>query len=270
MKPVLKYPGAKWNLASWIISHMPPHESYLEPYFGSGAVFFNKKPVRIETINDLDGEIVNFFRVCREQPEELARAVNLTPWSRQELKESRRRADDPIERARRTAVMCCMTFGSRRNSKCFRHTTGKYKNYGPDNAKLWGNLPETIVQVAQRLKDAQIENRPAIDLIKNFDGPEVLVYLDPPYMKDTRTLHGDQYYFEMSDQEHEELLKTVLNYTGKVIISGYDHEMYNDYLKGWDKQTVKSKIERGGVREETIWMNYKMYEQITAFGLLGG
>ena len=270
MKPILKYPGAKWNLASWIISHMPPHESYLEPYFGSGAVFFNKEPARIETINDLDGEIVNFFRVCRNQPEELARAVNLTPWARRELKESRRQDADPVERARQTAIMCCMTFGSRRCSKSFRHTTGKYKHYGPDNAKLWGNLPETIIQVAQRLKDAQIENRPAIDLIKNFDGPEVLVYLDPPYMKDTRTLHGDQYHFEMSDQEHEELLKTVLNHNGKVIISGYDHEMYNDYLKGWDKQTIKSRIERGGVREETIWMNYRVYEQITAFGLLGG
>lgn len=252
MRAILKYPGAKWNLASWIISHMPPHESYLEPYFGSGAVFFNKEPARIETINDLDGEIVNFFSVCREHPEELARAINLTPWAREELKESQKVADDPVERARRTAVGCYMTFGSRRCSKSFRHSTGKYKHYGPDNAKLWGKLPETIIQVAQRLKNAQIENRPAIDLIKSFDGPEVLVYLDPPYMKDTRTLHGDQYHFEMSDQEHEELLKTIIIFTGKVIISGYDHEMYNDYLKGWDMRSIKSQIERGGTRTEIL------------------
>lgn len=257
MRPVLKYPGAKWYLARWIIDHLPPHESYLEPYFGSGAIFFNKKPARIETINDIDGEIVNFFRVCRDHPDELARAINLTPWAREELKESQKVADDPVERARRTAVGCSMTLGSRMCSRSFRHSTGKYKRYGPDNAKLWGKLPETIIQVAQRLKNAQIENRPALDLIRSFDGPEVLVYLDPPFVKDTRTLHGDQYHFEMSDQEHEELLKTVLNHNGKVIISGYDHEMYNDYLKGWDKQSIKSRIERGGVREETIWLNFE-------------
>lgn len=257
MRPVLKYPGAKWNLASWIISHIPPHESYLEPYFGSGAVFFNKEPARIETINDMDGEIVNFFSVCREHPEELARAINLTPWARQELKESQVVADDPVERARRTAVGCYMTFGARRCSRSFRHTTSKTKNGGPDNAKLWSKLPETIIQVAQRLKDAQIENRPAIDLIESFNGPEVLTYLDPPYMKATRTLNGDQYYHEMDDADHEVLLNAIINHRGKIILSGYDNALYNDYLKGWEKRSIKSQIERGGTRTEILWMNFE-------------
>ncbi|MDO5433347.1 DNA adenine methylase [Eubacterium sp.] len=263
MKPVLKYPGAKWNLASWIISYMPPHESYLEPYFGSGAVFFNKEPARIETINDIDGEIVNFFRVCREYPEELARAINLTPWAREELEKSRVVTDDPIERARRTAVGCYMTFGSRRCSRSFRHTTGKYKHDGPDNAKLWGLLPGIVKDVAERLKDAQIENRPAIELIKKHDGPEVLIYLDPPYIRDTRTLHGDQYKFEIYDADHEVLVKTIKNHNGKIILSGYENDLYNDYLKGWKKYSIKSRIERGGTRTETIWLNFEAYEQIS-------
>lgn len=81
---MLKYPGSKWRIAEWIVSMMPEHKSYLEPFFGSGAVFFTKKPSRIETINDLDGEIVNLFRVIRERSEELERAVALTPYRRKE------------------------------------------------------------------------------------------------------------------------------------------------------------------------------------------
>lgn len=279
MRPILKYPGSKWNLSSWIISHMPEHESYLEPYFGSGAVFFGKKPSKIETINDVDGEIVNFFRVCRENPEELARAINLTPWSREELAMSRKPinchselpkksmkdfeignkyTDNPVERARRTAVSCYMTYGSRKNSRSFRHTTGKNRNNGPDNAKLWGYLPETVMQVAQRLKNAQIENKPAIDLIRGYDGPEVLIYLDPPYVMKTRTLHGTQYDFEMTDYDHEELLNVIVKHSGKIILSGYDNDMYNDYLNKWEKRSIKSQIERGGSRTETIWMNFEL------------
>lgn len=88
MRPVLKYPGSKWKMAEWIISLMPPHKSYLEPFFGSGAVFFKKEPSRIETINDMDGEIVNLFRCIREEPEELMRCVTMTPYSRAEYKQA--------------------------------------------------------------------------------------------------------------------------------------------------------------------------------------
>lgn len=267
MKPVLKYPGAKWSLSKWIIDHLPEHESYLEPYFGSGAVFFNKEPARIETINDMDGEIVNFFKVCREQPEELARAINLTPWARQEVEKSCQKAEDPVERARRTAVCCHMIFGAKQRGKSFRHTTGKKKDGGPDHPKLWEGVPEIVLEAGKRLKNAQIENKPAVELIREYDGPEVLIYLDPPYVRDTRTLHGDQYRFEMSDQEHEELLGAIVDHSGKIILSGYDNDLYNDVLKGWEKHSTKSQTERGKVREETIWMNYQMYEQIAIFNL---
>lgn len=83
-RPIIKYPGSKWRMAEWIVSLMPEHKSYLEPFFGSGAVFFCKSPSRIETVNDLDGEIVNLFRVVRDHPEALERAVALTPFSRGE------------------------------------------------------------------------------------------------------------------------------------------------------------------------------------------
>ena len=101
MKQVLKYPGGKARIAQWIISHFPPHDTYCEPFFGSGAVFFNKAPDKIETINDIDGDVVNFFRVCREDPERLSRLISLTPWAREEYKDCYEKADDAVERARR-------------------------------------------------------------------------------------------------------------------------------------------------------------------------
>ena len=87
MNTLLKYPGSKWRVADWIISHFPEHKVYCEPFFGSGAVFFNKSSVYIETINDIDGDVVNLFRVCRERPEELARLIEMTPFARDEFQE---------------------------------------------------------------------------------------------------------------------------------------------------------------------------------------
>lgn len=117
VRAVLKYPGSKWRLADWIVSLMPPHKSYLEPFFGSGAVFFKKPPSRIETINDLDGEIVNLFRCIRERSEKLARAVALTPYSREEYELAWRHRRTPstvdnVERARLTLVRYWQTHGS--------------------------------------------------------------------------------------------------------------------------------------------------------------
>lgn len=119
MRPVLKYPGSKWKMAEWIISLMPPHKSYLEPFFGSGAVFFKKEPSRIETINDMDGEIVNLFRCIREEPEELMRCVTMTPYSRAEYEQAwgkfRFRAGVPsvgVEAARMTLVRYWQSHGS--------------------------------------------------------------------------------------------------------------------------------------------------------------
>lgn len=257
MEPILKYPGAKWKLARWIIENMPPHESYLEPYFGSGAVFFNKEPARIETINDVDGEVVHFFKTCRDKKDELAEAIELTPWAREEfeLADPRARTLEDVERARQFAIRCWMSFGGRQSSKTWRHSTGTKKNGGPDNPKLWNRLPRIIGEVADRLKDAQIENKPAVELITKFDGPEVLIYADPPYLRETRTLHGDQYHFEMTDSEHITFLETMNKHSGPAMISGYKSELYSRALEGWTAIEKPTVAERGIKRTETIWIN---------------
>lgn len=265
MTPILKYPGAKWRLADWVISFMPPHESYVEPYFGSGGVFFNKCPTRIETVNDLDGEVVNFFRVCREKPDELARALTLTPWSKQEFESARAAPDvSDVERARRFAVRCWMAFGATTGSTSWRNSTGSKKNGGPDNPKLWSGLPDVVYQAASRLKEAQIENRPALDVIRRFDGSDVLIYADPPYMRNTRTAHRDQYHHEMTDVDHVELLKALCRHSGMVLLSGYDCELYRDMLPDWKMVTTGTTAERGTIRTEHLWINPAA--EYTAFG----
>ncbi|MDE7454093.1 MAG: DNA adenine methylase, partial [Clostridia bacterium] len=127
MNAILKYPGGKWRIAEWIISHFPPHKVYCEPFFGSGAVFFTKSACNIETINDVDGNVVNLFRVCRDNPAELARALEFTPWSREEYVNcAELKINDPIERARRTVVRFHQSFGTDNHSKKSWRNVQKY------------------------------------------------------------------------------------------------------------------------------------------------
>lgn len=247
-KPIIKYPGSKWRLADWIISLMPPHKSYLEPFFGSGAVFFKKPPSRIETINDLDGEIVNLFQVVRDRPEALERAVALTPYSREEYERAWElhkdgAVTDPVELARLTLVRYCQTRGS-----CSVYKAGwKNDRAGREYAyavRYWNNLPEWIATAVERLKEAQIEQKPAVDVIRRFASPDVLIYADPPYVLSTRKQR--QYNVEMAkDAQHEELLAALLAHPGPVMLSGYDNELYNDTLKGWDKLQTPARCEGG-------------------------
>lgn len=256
MKSILRYPGSKWRIAKWIISHFPKHKSYLEPFFGSGAVLFNKLAGDIETINDLNGDIVNLFRVIRQNPEALARAVYFTPHSREEYE--RAWNDSPekdVEKARIFIIKSLQSHGFRscQKSGWKSDIAGRERAYA---TRHWNELPDIIQEAAERLKQVQIEQMDAIELIKRFNHPEVLIYADPPYLLSTRT--GKQYDFEMiSEQEHCRLLEALMDHKGYVVLSGYDSPLYNEYLKGWSKAEIQSNAEKGLYRVETIWMNYQ-------------
>ena len=260
LRPVLKYPGSKWKMADWIISLMPPHKSYLEPFFGSGAVFFNKRPSRIETINDLDGEIVNLFRCVREWPEELACAVALTPYSREEYERawSRFKAGGKacgIEDARLTLVRYWQSHGSTSVYKGGWKNDRAGREYAYD-VRYWRNLPGWVLDAAERLKDAQIEQTQAVELIRRFKHPDVLIYADPPYVVSTRK--GKQYVVDMvEDGQHIELLEALKEHPGPVILSGYENELYEKHLQGWVKLHKKALAEGGAARTETVWLNYE-------------
>lgn len=215
--PVLKYPGAKWRLADWIISHFPKHHTYIEPFFGSGAVFFKKSPSPIETINDLDNNVTNLFKIVRDNPNELARIVAATPFSRYEYDST---FELPVpecdfEKARRFLIQCWQGHGFRTNGYKVgwkNDVQGREKAYALSN---WYRLPEWILQVTERLKQVQIDCRPAEEIIIRHRYPNVLIYADPPYVLNTRT--GEQYRHEMTDQEHAKLLELLDNHPGPVI-----------------------------------------------------
>ena len=253
MRSILKYPCSKWRIANWIIEKMPQHHSYLEPYFGSGAVFFNKAPSNIETINDIDSDITNLFNVIRENTDELLKRVTMTPYSREEYDKAfiSSTEDDNIESARKFLIRCWQGIGSNNKYKSGwkNDVQGRERAYAVKN---WYELPEKITEIVDRLKTVQIENRPAVELIKRFNSEKVLIYADPPYLTSTRK--RNIYKYEMTDQEHEELLKVLLAHKGSVIISGYDNEMYNEYLKTWKKHKINNLAEHGIKRVETLWI----------------
>ncbi len=256
MRSILKYPGSKWRIANWIIEKMPEHHSYLEPYFGSGAVFFNKTPSNIETINDIDSDITNLFNVIRENTDELLRKVAMTPYSREEYNNAFMVSpeDNNIELARKFLIRCWQGIGSNNKYKSGwkNDVQGRERAYAVKN---WYELPEKITEIVDRLKTVQIENRSAVELIKRFNSEKVLIYADPPYLTSTRK--RNIYKYEMTDQDHEELLKVLLEHKGSVIISGYDNEMYNEYLKKWEKYQINNLAEHGIKRVETLWIKNK-------------
>lgn len=254
MKAVLKYPGAKNRLASWICEYIPKHKVYLEPFAGSLAVLFNKERSHIETVNDLDKEIVNFFYVLREYPDLLRRLILFTPYSRDEYQRAYEPADNEIERARRFCVRCWMGFGCG-NLYQNGFKTGQQTN-SPNPAKAWTKLYETMEIASERLQGVQIENLPAVELIRRYDTKDVFIYADPPYLHNTRKNY--LYKHEMTDKDHKELLDTLSKHPGKVLLSGYDNNLYNEMLAGWNRVQKKTQAECGLARTETLWMNYNI------------
>lgn len=260
MKQVLKYPGSKWNIARQLAELIPSHHSYVEPYFGSGALLFSKPYSDIETINDLDSDVTNLFRCIQRDSEHLARMVMTTPFSREEYDkqfEMSKRATciDCYERAAGFLVRCWQGHGFRTNEYKVgwkNDVQGRERMYALWN---WYRLPEWIIDIAERLKKVQIENRPALEVIERFNYDNVFMYLDPPYLFNVRA--GNQYKHEMSDTDHDELLKIILKSKAKIMISGYESEKYNDCLAGWHKEYFKSCAEHNGTRQEVVWMNYE-------------
>lgn len=256
MNAVIKYPGSKWSLADWIISFFPEHHSYLEPFFGSGAVLFNKPRSHIETVNDLDGNVVNLFEWIRKDPEKLAHEIYYMPYARQVYENASASApDDSLGRAVNFCIRLNMGHGFR--------TTGEkvgWKNdiQGRERAYAaldWCRMPEGIIRAAERLRGVQIECRPAAGLIQRFNYANVLIYADPPYMLETR--HGKQYRCEMDSMDHEELLDVLLAHKGKVLLSGYDSSLYRNRLRGWHREEYWCRSQVGSRKREILWMNFE-------------
>jgi DNA adenine methylase len=248
---ILHYPGSKWSMADWIISHMPAHSTYLEPFFGSGAVFFNKKPSDIETINDIDEQVINLFREVRIHASELARLIRFTPLSRQEYYESYETTGEPLEDARRFLIRCWQAIGAKTSDRTGWRSL--ISSNGPKTAQEWDRLPSKLLKVAGRLKNAQIEHQPAVKLIERYRRPDCLIYADPPYIIETRTKR--HYACEMTIDDHMELLECLNKHPGPVLLSGYHHPLYDKMLPNWKMEEFEAKAEAGAKRTEVLWIN---------------
>lgn len=266
MKPPFAYYGGKARLAPWIVSLMPPHSIYTEPCLGGGAVFFAKPPVEHEIVNDIDGALVTFFRALREQPDELIRLCEATPYARAELAASDPDEDglSDLEVARRWWVCVNQSFNK----------TGRHKNgfaasaaAGAGEAKTTKRRLERLNAVAERLRDAVIECRPAVDVVTTYDTSRTLHYLDLPYVKTTRTNNSTAYRNEMSDDDHREVAKACNEAKGVVMVSGYRSDLYDEIFAGWhtiETQIIKRTSNRHRDKRESstevIWSNRPLDE----------
>lgn len=255
MKAVIKYPGSKWSMAEWIISFFPKHHSYLEPFFGSGAILFNKPRSNIETVNDLDGNAVNLFEWVRKDPERLAYEIYWTPYSRKIYDSTyAEMPEGSFEKAVNFLIQSNMGYGFRTRDKngWKNDIQGRERAYASQN---WRVLPDKILQAAERLRGVQIENRAAVEVIERFDYSNVLIYADPPYVLSTR--HGKQYRYEMDDRAHKELLDVLISHKGPVLLSGYDNDLYNDRLAGWHREETISITQARKKATEVLRMNFE-------------
>lgn len=248
----LRYPGSKWSIANEIINQFGDHYHYVEPYFGSGAVFFSKPVSPHEMINDKNGLVVNFFRVLRDRTDDLLFALEATPWSRDEYNQSHIETGDPIEDARRFVTRIWQAHASDLSKKTGWKTRGS-KQSARGMSIRWQRVPMGLAEIAVRLKDAEIENRPAIEVMRRFSTLNTLIYADPPYLMETRT--QEMYAHEMTKTEHVEMLEVLIAHPGAVVLSGYENSLYDEFLSDWKKIYIKPpKVEKQASRMEVIWV----------------
>lgn len=244
-------------LAKWIISHFPKHRIYVEPFGGAASVLLQKMPVYSEIYNDLDNEVVNLFRVVRDHGEELKALLINTPFARMELKDAYNTSLNPIESARRMMVRSFMGFGSAAASgQVTGFRSGSHRS-GTTPAKDWNNYPEALAGIIKRLRLVTIENKDAKEIMAQHDSKSTLHYIDPPYVLDTR-YRGQAtscYKFEMSNDEHWALCEFIKTLEGFVILSGYDHPIYNTALANWHRVERKTFADGAKARTEVLWIN---------------
>lgn len=257
--------GGKFSHLEWLLSLLPEAHHYCEPFGGSAAVLLNREPSPVETYNDLDGEVVNFFRVLRDQKDELIYAIGLTPFSREEFVEAistngNGHGLSPVERARRFFIRARQV----RTGLAQTASVGRWANCletsraGMAGAvSRWLGSVEGLEWIATRLLRVQIEHDTAINVIERYDSPNTLFYCDPPYPHDSR---GDSkaYQYEMTDPEHRRLQKALSQVKGRVAISGYHGDLMDSLYQDWNIHEEGSKMAHSvkTERTEVLWTNY--------------
>ena len=272
-RPVLKYYGGKWRIAPWIISFFPLHKAYIEPFSGAASVLIQKTRCKFEMINDQDEEIINVFRVLQDQQttKELEYKLKVTPYARSEyVLANHIEKLQPVERARRTIIRAFMGFHPSyihklSESSTFRVTTEKTVS------NAWTSYADSINTFTDRLQRVTIENKDAFPLIEQFkSNPELLWYIDPPYLAETRT-DNKVYRHEFSNDDHARLIDTLMDINGMIVLNGYESKLYEELENhGWQKQTLKTRNFTKQICNEAVWLNpvcqkAQRYKQLELF-----
>lgn len=263
-RPVVRWFGGKWKLAPWIIAHFPPHRVYVEPFGGGGSVLLRKERSYAEVYNDLDGEIINLFRVLREgtSAQKLIDQLRLTPFARDEFNECQKPGHaEPIERARRLIVYSFQGFGANAHARVPTGFRSNSNRSGTTPAHDWTNYPEALALAVARVRGVIIENRDAKKIMATHDSPQTLHYADPPYIHSTRG-RGNKYdvkyrgySHELTDEDHAELLTFLRGLQGMVVLSGYPHPMYDSALPEWRRIEKAAHADGARDRTEVLWIN---------------
>lgn len=259
--PAIRYHGGKFRLAPWILGFFPEHRIYVEPFGGAAGVMIQKPRAYSEVYNDLEDELVNFFRVVQDavQRQHLVEALVFTPYARREFDLAWEPAADPVERARRLVIRAQMGFGSAGATKGITGFRIDTKREYETAQGVWARYPASLAALGQRLAGVLIEHRPAVEVLVAHDTPETLFYVDPPYVHETRTRpRTGGYRHEMDDADHQALLDALGGLHGMVVLSGYPNPLYDEALAGWECHRTPARISarRGtAVRTECVWLN---------------
>jgi DNA adenine methylase len=263
-RPALRYYGGKWNLAPWIISHFPPHKNYVEPCGGAASVLLQKPRSPLETYNDLDGNVVNFFRVLRDRPDELIRKIRLTPWAREEYRNHYEPApDDEVERARRFWVGSVFGISGMPFSSSGMRMV-KNTDHAPNGLLPWMVIDVSFLEIiARRLRMVQIESKQFDQFVREYDHVDALIYFDPPYVHSERT-NISEYVFEWNDSQHIESAELMRACSGFVVVSGYACPLYAELYEahGWQRVDKEAQTNSGGKRIESLWLSPRTVEAL--------
>ncbi|MFJ8154840.1 DNA adenine methylase [Streptomyces sp. NPDC094468] len=270
MKSPVPYFGSKQRVADWIVSLLPDHAHYVEPFCGGLSVLLAKGPSRMETVNDLDGDLMTFWRVLREQPEDLVRACELTPHARAELTAAWDPTTDDVERARRVWVRLSQGRGGMMRRTGWRHYTAS----SGSSIGMPGYLDayrDRLLPAAERLTAVSLECLPALTLIGKYGtAADVLLYVDPPYLGSTRGDANSRYGVEMrTEAEHRELAAALADCRSAVVLSGYDSPLYAELYADWHQYRQQTMTGNGTAsardRTEVLWSNRPLGRQLGLF-----
>lgn len=260
LKPPVPYFGGKITLGPAIAALLPAHRHYVEPYCGSLAVLLAKAPSPHETVNDLDGDLMNFWRVLRDRPGDLERVCALTPHSRAEQTAAYDLAEvDDLERARRVWIQLTQGRAGTRRSTGWRHY--KEPRGSTSMPDYLDGYVDRMGPAAVRLKHVSLECQPALDLIAGYGRSEdVLLYVDPPYLGGTRSKSYDGYVHEMrGEEQHRELAEALRVARAAVVLSGYPSDLYDlELYPDWHRHAMAASTGQGGTwenRTEVVWSN---------------